>query len=356
MLVIQAIPRLKDAVVMEQMLDTIIPAILYPTIQLASSKLIVFPRSTAARQALVYRVIDIIHSLGIRIGFEMTKKHLTGVMQRFFLSFDRAHDPSGDQGQALDDDSIESTPSLEESGFFDVNGGGVDREPQIVGLVHLEKERTVFRPPPTPPPPAGVGDMTQPHKMEQAMEELRQVFSPAVAYVSYVSFSHLAGSVTLGKHLCNESLIVRLMNEYREQPDENTQLKNAVSRAPTIATVSPVPIPGSSSDREASGERMVIPLQSFTGHSSGVKGIAVLDNENSFMSCSRDKTVKLWSLRSQGDGSSSVSCQWTYAAHKKPVFAATYLSSSRLVASCDSSIHLWDPYLTGEHSLGPLPD
>ena len=50
----------------------------------------------------------------------------------------------------------------------------------------------------------------------------------------------------------------------------------------------------------------------------------------------------------QGDGSSSVSCQWTYTAHKKPVFAVTYLEASGLVASCDAAIHLWDPYMTGE--------
>jgi WD repeat-containing protein 81 len=34
-------------------------------------------------------------------------------------------------------------------------------------------------------------------------------------------------------------------------------------------------------------------LQTFTGHTAGVRHIHVLDNENSFLSGSRDKTVKV---------------------------------------------------------------
>ena len=40
-------------------------------------------------------------------------------------------------------------------------------------------------------------------------------------------------------------------------------------------------------------------VQAFEGHTAAVRELHVLDNENSFVSASKDRTVKLWSVRSQ---------------------------------------------------------
>lgn len=99
------------------------------------------------------------------------------------------------------------------------------------------------------------------------------------------------------------------------------------------------------SDKDTAFYIKQIKLQSFGGHTSSIRNLLVLDNENSFMSGSRDKSVKLWSLRNQGDGNTVSSCQYTYTGHKKSILALTFLESARYAVTCDGNIHCWDPFM-----------
>jgi WD repeat-containing protein 81 len=98
------------------------------------------------------------------------------------------------------------------------------------------------------------------------------------------------------------------------------------------------------SDRDTAFRFQQISLQKFTGHTGSVRALCVLDNENSFISAGKDRTVRLWSLRNCSDGSASVSCQWTFSHHKKPVLAIGFVESVRLMASTDGSLSIWDPF------------
>lgn len=98
-----------------------------------------------------------------------------------------------------------------------------------------------------------------------------------------------------------------------------------------------------------------IRLQSFIGHTGTTKCLAPLTGEDYFLSGSKDKTVKLWPLYNQGDGTQEVEPRLTYSDHRKSVFYVGQLEASQEVVSCDGTVHLWDQY-TGSPSLLSDPD
>jgi WD repeat-containing protein 81 len=83
---------------------------------------------------------------------------------------------------------------------------------------------------------------------------------------------------------------------------------------------------------------------SLSAHSGPVKSICVLDCEDSFMTASKDKTVRLWSIRNSGDGTVVSQAEGHYLDHKRPVCDIRFLGRERLAASCDGVVNLWDPW------------
>ena len=99
-------------------------------------------------------------------------------------------------------------------------------------------------------------------------------------------------------------------------------------------------------EREELKEMAQLKLLTFAGHSGPIRQIEVMENENSFLSTSSDKTIRLWSLRNAGEGDARVECQWAYRGHKKAVVEVGLCPSVRLWASTDGgSVDVWDPFL-----------
>ncbi|CAH1187105.1 unnamed protein product, partial [Phyllotreta striolata] len=339
------IPYLSDSMLMNQLQDVILKNIIHPIIRLLNSTNHAFPSGGMARNTLARKYLDVIYVLSIRIGVDMTKKYLlVPAMQRFFQIFDKVYKNHSD------DNKVTETAPEE----------------------NLET---------------------------RALSEIQEVFTKELAHKAYVPFVKLIGVNTLENGLNNFQTILKLCQEYEEDVkmssaklnftckysdvDLNPPLVNSSSIGSNIAVIgnrielqsetqdninvdllSLVSNRIENSSRHLRGNWLAyweheigrsekdvqlnfkqIKLQTFIGHTQGVKCLQILDNENSFMSGSRDKTVKLWSMRSQGDGFSTSNCQWTYNSHKKSILSITFLESLRLVASCDGIVHVWDPFM-----------
>ncbi|XP_065172882.1 WD repeat-containing protein 81 isoform X2 [Atheta coriaria] len=398
------IPYISDATLMENLQDVILKNILYPTIRLLGSTKYTFPNGSIARNVLARKYLDTLYVLSLRMGATMTHTHLAvPALQRFFLIFDKIVEPSGASGATLDvfstaaktgQGDASSPGNLEEldTNFIEVRRDGTLAEWAIGGRpVQISRLRDSDSTDSLSPPqsqPATRPDET----VNLAVNELKAVFTADLAHTAYVPFMKQIGLNAMESSLKNYQRIIALTQEY-ELEVQQTSYKHEEQQLPTESRSvsgsigSNIALIGNRIDVQDDEERNAdmlnyvsnkientqrhlrgnwlayweheigrsdkdtqfnfkqIKLQTFTGHTNSVKSLYILDNENSFLSASKDKTVKLWSLRSQGDGTSSSTCQSTYPAHKKGVFAITFLEGLRLVASCDGVVHLWDPFM-----------
>ncbi|KAG7171126.1 WD repeat-containing protein 81-like, partial [Homarus americanus] len=356
------LPYLTDSTFMEHLQETLIRNAVYPVIRLLSSTKVNFPHGGAARGVLACRVIDCLFIMALRVGREMSKSILMPTVTRLMTAFDKSLEAEevlgvGDEAASSSSSGLQASP-----------GTNVDSV------------------------------------KAKALEELKQVLTPELAYLSYVPLCRFLGASYMEATLPNHDLLRSLL-----LTDDGLALNNSTAvvddtsgrktnnRSPNVAvtgnridirdapdgfsnpqcdlppsigfdtTVDITKYTGSRmentqrhlrgnwlayweheigrSEQDARFNFKQIKLQTFIGHTNSVKSIHVLDNENSFISCSKDKTVKLWSLRSQGDGNAHISAQWTYTGHKKSVFGVTFSDSMRYAASCDSTVHVWDPFI-----------
>ncbi|KAL0841004.1 hypothetical protein ABMA28_014780 [Loxostege sticticalis] len=417
------LPYMSDVKVMEQLLDTFLKSILQPALRLAATSRCSYPSGARARCALARKLLDALRVLALRVGPEMSRKHLcVHALQRFFLAFDKA---TGKTDNWPKQDEINADKPLEESsdnrseGFLELCRDGSTCEWTV-------REGRVLRADLpdlacTPPAPC---DRSPDPLAHTAQEELLMVFDEELAYKAYTTFSKFVGVETMERSLKNSDTIRALCRKYEQshcissplasRPEKRVQTSfsdepisrktiditptkpdlvmdhisssnsfgsnvtlvgNRIDVASDVCTSDATQAHGFDvvackmdngvkSNRHLRGDWLIyweheigrpdketrfnlkqIKLQTFVGHTQAVKSIHCLDNEHSFMSGSKDKCVRLWSLRNQGDGNATTQCNWTYTGHKKGVLSLAFLDSLRLAVSSDSVVHIWDPFM-----------
>uniref|UniRef100_A0A1B6CYW9 BEACH domain-containing protein n=2 Tax=Clastoptera arizonana TaxID=38151 RepID=A0A1B6CYW9_9HEMI len=363
-----------EATISDLLQETLLKGIIHPCLRLLASCKLIFPGGFTARQALAIKLIICLHILVLRVNTEQ-RIILVHTLQRFFLVFSKA------RGQKNEDVAMNR-----------VSG-------EVVGVPRVRDYDSTDSS--SPPPSTLKAKSDADNSKSKALEELCQVMSPQFAYWAYSPFSNFFGESFMEQSLKNHKLIKDLCQEFKKEQeilgkqvlenpfslDSETNIHtsneatavivgNRIDLQEPTTTKPGSPIFSCSPSRHLSNKNIEnnsrhlrgnwlayweheiglngkdghlnikqIKLQTFNGHSNSVRVLTVLDNENSFLSASKDKTVKVWSLRSKGDGNTLSPCQWTYTGHRKSVMALGFVERVRLAVSCDSTVHLWDPFV-----------
>ena len=70
--------------------------------------------------------------------------------------------------------------------------------------------------------------------------------------------------------------------------------------------------------------------------------MTVADSEDWLVTSSRDRTVRVWSLRHSSSGEEQ-GAGMAYKQHKKTVQQTQLINQSKVVSCDNSTIHVWDP-------------
>ena len=92
--------------------ETIFKDIILPILKIVSSAHISFPTRSQARSVICYKIIDALYVISLRIGFEMTRGHMTFVLQKFFAAFNRVHAHTDEETADLSSEGTMGSPNL----------------------------------------------------------------------------------------------------------------------------------------------------------------------------------------------------------------------------------------------------
>ncbi|THD25451.1 putative inactive serine/threonine-protein kinase lvsG [Fasciola hepatica] len=344
----QFVVYLPDSQLCDQLQDSTLQDLLIKAIRLAGRHDVVFPGGTDGRRAVLYKIIDCIYVIGLRIGFELTRARLTSVIQLFFALFDRV--PLMETRQEVAntaEGTTESNLAIESEETFEAPSAfSPEQQPnedhQNADFTDQSSSRhpcTAFKP--------------------VVLIELRCTFDGDLARLAYVPFCRLAGGAYVDTCVYNAAWIHTLIghssNRVQDLP-ASCSLPSSKSAFTACVVYSDVNIPDNQSvlnfnpsrtttktintvvlhdnDREKlnlissstlysdgpfhlrgawlkSFECEAKELESskagtwrfrghriaaFSGHTARVNSIDVFPAEGCFLTTSHDKTVQLWSL------------------------------------------------------------
>ncbi|KAF8562322.1 hypothetical protein P879_11190, partial [Paragonimus westermani] len=172
----QLITFIPDSLLLDLLQDSLLQDLLTQVIRIVGRHDCSYPGSSRGRRALLYRLIDCIYVLGRRVGFELTRTHMTSLFQMFFALFDRVAYVKG-------------------------------RTNRFRAEINAASEYSVGCPPFVP----GHNDTRRPTVREDVAQELYDTFTPELARLAYILFCRLAGGAYMDAYLYNAELIHSLI-------------------------------------------------------------------------------------------------------------------------------------------------
>jgi len=320
-----SLPLLSDTVLMNELPHSLLAHLLVPLLQVVTTRRVTFTGGARPRLVLLNKLLDTVYMVGLRIGEEMARTHLTPLVTGLFSSFDKLESHDQDPDPALAQLRQVLTPSTAFSAYICFY--------QLLGVSHME---------------ANISNLSLVRRLccsHQA--SLQEPTHRPLSFVELQGLPHKGTSTSFGGSGTGNMIVV----------SEEDGAKGELELISRPATDSARQLKGNwlayweheigRDERDVLFNLKQIKLQSFAGHTGSVRSLAVLDNENSFLSGGKDRTVRLWSVRNTGEGEAIVGAQSVYSGHRKSVFSVSFLPGPGLAVSCDGSVQLWDPFVLG---------
>ncbi|KAI1721485.1 beige/BEACH domain-containing protein [Ditylenchus destructor] len=338
--------------IMDNLQDVIVDKILFPAVRLFSSANVTFA-SEHNRKLFAYKAIRSLTSVGARIGSENVQRYMAGLIQRIFCTFNIIYDfDEANGGVTIAENAPKQlistfTPSFARAllnGFSSICGKQfiVSSLPNatLIGKIAANPRSTDknMRSPSMPISSPSLG---------RKSPNLNPWSSSPIVASSPLSASFQSGNrlstFIIGDSPMDENEVamspspesLSSLNSSKQPNDDNSyhMTESWINHLRSVLS--------STSDNISFNQ---IQIANYQGHTAAIRKILVLDNENSFITGSHDKTIKLWSIKSTEEYSTA---QWTYKNHTKAIQDFVLLPSNGLVASvasADPVLHIWDPF------------